>query len=197
MAVRGTKKRIGDMLIEEHLITQEQLERALEIAREQGVELVDVEDREYVLRQALEPLRDQYDYIIIDCPPSLELLTVNALAAADGVLVPVQCEYYALEGIADLTTTIKMINARINPKLEIQGIVLTMYDSRTNFSEQVAAEIRNFFGDKVYKTVIPRNVRIAEAPSHGKPVIAYDRISRGSSAYLKLAAELVKQIEHK
>ena len=162
-----------------------------------GVELVDVEDREYVLRQALEPLRDQYDYIIIDCPPSLELLTVNALAAADGVLVPVQCEYYALEGIADLTTTIKMINARINPKLEIQGIVLTMYDSRTNFSEQVAAEIRNFFGDKVYKTVIPRNVRIAEAPSHGKPVIAYDRISRGSSAYLKLAAELVKQIEHR
>ena len=158
---------------------------------------MDVEDREYVLRQALEPLRDQYDYIIIDCPPSLELLTVNALAAADGVLVPVQCEYYALEGIADLTTTIKMINARINPKLEIQGIVLTMYDSRTNFSEQVAAEIRNFFGDKVYKTVIPRNVRIAEAPSHGKPVIAYDRISRGSSAYLKLAAELVKQIEHK
>ena len=111
--------------------------------------------------------------------------------------MPVQCEYYALEGIADLTTTIKMINARINPKLEIQGIVLTMYDSRTNFSEQVAAEIRNFFGDKVYKTVIPRNVRIAEAPSHGKPVIAYDRISRGSSAYLKLAAELVKQIEHK
>ena len=100
-------------------------------------------------------------------------------------------------GIADLTTTIKMINARINPNLEIQGIVLTMYDSRTNFSEQVAAEIRNFFGDKVYKTVIPRNVRIAEAPSHGKPVIAYDRISRGSSAYLKLAAELVKQIEHK
>lgn len=162
-----------------------------------SVELVDMPDREYVLRNALEPLQDQYDYILIDCPPSLELLTVNAMAAADSVLVPVQCEYYALEGIADLTTTIKMINSRINPKLEIQGIVLTMYDGRTNFSEQVAGEIRRYFGDKVYRTVIPRNVRIAEAPSHGKPVIAYDRISRGSSAYLKLGAELVKQIEGK
>jgi len=162
-----------------------------------SVELVDMEDREYILRRALEPLRDTYHYIIIDCPPSLELLTVNALAAADGILVPVQCEYYALEGIADLTTTIKMINSGINPNLEIQGIVLTMYDSRTNFSEQVAAEIRKFFGNKVYKTVIPRNIRIAEAPSHGKPVIAYDRISRGSAAYIKLAAELVKQVEGK
>lgn len=162
-----------------------------------SVELVDMPDREYVLRNALEPLQDQYDYILIDCPPSLELLTVNAMAAADSVLVPVQCEYYALEGIADLTTTIKMINSRINPKLEIQGIVLTMYDGRTNFSEQVAGEIRRYFGDKVYRTVIPRNVRIAEAPSHGKPVIAYDRISRGSSAYLKLGTELVKQIEGK
>ena len=159
------------------------------------VELVDMEDREYVLKGALEPLREIYDYILIDCPPSLELLTVNALAAADSVLVPVQCEYYALEGIADLTTTIKMINSRINPKLEIQGIVLTMYDSRTNFSEQVAGEFRRYFGNKVYKTIIPRNIRIAEAPSHGKPVIAYDRISKGSSAYLKLATELVKQIE--
>ena len=160
-----------------------------------SVELVEMEDREYILKNALEPLRDKYDYILIDCPPSLELLTVNALAAADGVLVPVQCEYYALEGIADLTTTIKMINSRINPKLEIQGIVLTMYDSRTNFSQQVADEISRYFGDKVYKTKIPRNIRIAEAPSHGKPVIAYDRISRGSAAYLKLGAELVKQVE--
>lgn len=161
------------------------------------VELVDMDDREYILRNALEPLRDRYDYIFIDCPPSLELLTVNALAAADSVLVPVQCEYYALEGIADLTTTIKMINANINPKLEIQGIVLTMFDSRTNFSEQVAQEIIRYFGDKVYKTRIPRNIRIAEAPSHGKPVIAYDRISRGSSAYIKLGLELVKQVEGK
>jgi len=161
------------------------------------VELVDMDDREYILRNALEPLREKYDYIFIDCPPSLELLTVNALAAADSVLVPVQCEYYALEGIADLTTTIKMINANINPKLEIQGIVLTMFDGRTNFSEQVAQEITRFFGNKVYKTRIPRNIRIAEAPSHGKPVIAYDRISRGSAAYLKLGIELVKQVEGK
>lgn len=162
-----------------------------------SVELVDIEDREYILKNALEPIRDKYDYIFIDCPPSLELLTVNALAAADSVLVPVQCEYYALEGIADLTTTIKMINANINPKLEIQGIVLTMYDSRTNFSEQVAAEIKRYFGDKVYNTRIPRNIRLAEAPSHGKPVIAYDRLSRGSAAYLKLGLELVKQVEGK
>lgn len=161
------------------------------------VELIDVEDREYILKNALEPLREQYDYIFIDCPPSLEILTVNALAAADSVLVPVQCEYYALEGIADLTTTIKMINANINPDLEIQGIVLTMYDSRTNFSEQVAEEIKRYFGPKVYNTRIPRNVRLAEAPSHGKPVIAYDRLSRGSAAYLKLGLELVKQVEGK
>ena len=162
-----------------------------------SLEMIDLPGRESRLRKALAEVQKDYDFIFIDCPPSLDLLTLNGLSACDSVLIPVQCEYYALEGIADLTTTIKMINARINPKLEIQGIVLTMYDSRTNFSEQVAAEIRNFFGDKVYKTVIPRNVRIAEAPSHGKPVIAYDRISRGSSAYLKLAAELVKQIEHK
>ena len=149
------------------------------------------------IERVMNSLKERFDYILIDCPPSLELLTVNAMAAADSVLVPVQCEYYALEGIADLTTTIKMINSRINPKLEIQGIVLTMYDGRTNVSEQVAGEIRRYFGDKVYRTVIPRNVRIAEAPSHGKPVIAYDRISRGSSAYLKLGAELVKQIEGK
>lgn len=162
-----------------------------------SVELVDMEDREYVLRNAMEEIRADYDYIFIDCPPSLELLTVNALAAADSILIPVQCEYYALEGIADLTTTIKMINSNINPKLEIQGIVLTMFDSRTTFSQQVADEITRFFGDKVYKTRIPRNVRIAEAPSHGKPVIAYDRISRGSAAYLKLGLELVKQVEGK
>ena len=162
-----------------------------------SVELVDMEDREYILKNALEPIRNKYDYIFIDCPPSLELLTVNALAAADSVLVPVQCEYYALEGFAVLTTTIKMINANINPKLEIQGIVLTMYDSRPNFSEQVAAEIKRYFGDKVYNTRIPRNIRIAEAPSHGKPVIAYDRITRGAAAYIKLGLELVMQVEGK
>jgi len=159
------------------------------------VELVSMDEREFVLKKALEPLKDSYDYIFIDCPPSLELLTLNALVAADTVMVPVQCEYYALEGIADLMTTIKLTNKRLNSGLSIEGIVLTMYDSRTNFSNQVAEEIKNFFGDKVYKTYIPRNVRLAEAPSHGKPVIAYDRLSKGSRAYLKLANEFLKRQE--
>ena len=159
------------------------------------VELANVERREYRLREAIDTIRDDFDYIFIDCPPSLELLTVNALAAADSVLIPVQCEYYALEGIADLMTTIKLTKKRLNPSLEIQGIVLTMYDSRTNFSEQVAAEVEKFFGTSVYKTRIPRNVRIAEAPSHGEPVIKYDRISKGSRAYLHLADEFIRREE--
>ena len=159
------------------------------------IELVGMDKREYVLKNAIEPLREKYDYIFIDCPPSLELLTLNALVAADTVLVPVQCEYYALEGIADLMTTIKLTNKRLNSGLAIEGIVLTMYDSRTNFSNQVADEIKNFFGDKVYMTFIPRNVRLAEAPSHGKPIIAYDKLSKGSRAYLKLANEFLKRQE--
>lgn len=160
-----------------------------------SVELVDMESREYVLKTALAPAREKYDYIFIDCPPSLELLTVNALVAADSVLIPVQCEYYALEGITDLMTSIKLTKRTLNPSLEIQGIVLTMYDSRTNFSEQVAAEVQKFFGTAVYKTRIPRAVRIAESPSHGMPVIKYDRMSRGSRAYLHLADELIKREE--
>ena len=160
-----------------------------------SVELVEEENREFVLKTRLLALREDYDYIFIDCPPSLELLTVNALAAADSVLIPVQCEYYALEGIADLMTTIKLTKKRLNPGLEIQGIVLTMFDQRTNFSEQVAAEVEKFFGTSVYKTRIPRNVRIAEAPSHGEPVIKYDRISKGSRAYLHLADEFIRREE--
>ena len=160
-----------------------------------SVELVDMQSREYVLKTALAPAKEKYDYIFIDCPPSLELLTVNALVAADSVLIPVQCEYYALEGITDLMTSIKLTKRTLNPPLEIQGIVLTMYDSRTNFSEQVAAEVQKFFGTAVYKTRIPRAVRIAESPSHGMPVIKYDRMSRGSRAYLHLADELIKREE--
>ncbi|HBR08244.1 MAG TPA: chromosome partitioning protein [Clostridiales bacterium] len=160
-----------------------------------SVELVGAEKREFILKDAFLPIREDYDYILIDCPPSLELLTVNALAAADSVLIPVQCEYYALEGIADLMTTIKLTKRRVNPELEIQGIVLTMYDSRTKFSDQVAAEVEKFFGTAVYKTRIPRNVRIAEAPSHGVPIIQYDRLSKGSRAYLHLANELIKREE--
>lgn len=157
------------------------------------VELVEAENREFRLKQALEPLREQYDYIFIDCPPSLELLTLNALCAADSVLVPLQCEYFAMEGLNDLMTTVKLTNKRLNPGLEIDGVVLTMYDSRTKLSEQVAGEIRKFFGDRVYQTEIPRNVRISEAPSHGKPIMAYDRISKGTRAYLRLANEFLKR----
>lgn len=157
------------------------------------VELVNVEEREFILKKALLPLRAHYDYIFIDCPPSLEMLTLNALCAADSVLVPLQCEYFAMEGLSDLMSTIKMTNKRLNPGLEVDGVVLTMYDSRTNLSDQVAEEVKRFFGDKVYDIQIPRNVRLSEAPSHGKPVIAYDRMSKGSRAYLRLASEFLKR----
>lgn len=159
------------------------------------VELVDVPEREYILRKALEKLKDSYDYIIIDCPPSLELLTLNALVAADTVLVPVQCEYFALEGLSDLMGTVRLIKRRLNPSLDVEGVVLTMFDSRTNLSMQVAAEVKKFFKEKVMRTVIPRNVRLSEAPSHGKPVMAYDYASRGSQAYLSLAREFVERNE--
>lgn len=157
------------------------------------VELVMKVRREYVLKDALQLVYNDYDYIFIDCPPSLELLTLNALVAADSVLIPMQCEYYALEGIADLMTTIKLCNKRLNPSLTIQGIVLTMYDARTNLTQQVAFELKEYFGGKVYETVIPRSVRLSEAPSHGKPGVAYDRIGKGSRAYMKLADEFLKK----
>ena len=161
------------------------------------IELVGLSEREYILKKALEELRDGYDYIIIDCPPSLELLTLNALVAADTVLVPVQCEYFALEGLSDLTKTIRLIKRKLNPALEIEGVVLTMFDNRTNLSMQVAAEVKKYFRDKVMRTMIPRNVRLSEAPSHGKPVIAYEYASRGSQAYLTLAKELIERNERR
>lgn len=157
------------------------------------VELVNKVRREYVLKDALQLVYNDYDYIFIDCPPSLELLTLNALVAADSVLIPMQCEYYALEGIADLMTTIKLCNKRLNPSLKIQGIVLTMYDSRTNLTQQVGFELKEYFGGKVYETVIPRSVRLSEAPSHGKPGVAYDKIGKGSRAYMRLAEEFLKK----
>jgi chromosome partitioning protein len=157
------------------------------------VELVGMEDREFVLKKALEPIRDGFDYILIDCPPSLELLTVNALVAADSVLIPVQCEYFAMEGLTDLMTSIRITKKRLNPGLEIEGLVMTMYDSRTNLSEQVSSEVESYFKEKTYKTRIPRNVRLSEAPSHGKPAIYYDRMSKGSRAYLRLANEFLKR----
>ena len=158
-----------------------------------GIQMTGLERREYRLRQALEPVQAQYDFIFIDCPALLELLTLNALCAADSLLIPVQCEYLALEGLSDLMTTIRMVRASLNPKLDIEGIVLTMYDGRTNLSMQVVAEVRRYLKDKVYRTVIPRNVRLSEAPSHGKPVLAYDRASRGSAAYLELAKEMLNR----
>ncbi len=159
------------------------------------VELVDMDDREHVLGKSLTPIRDRYDYILVDCPPSLEMLTLNGLAAADTVLVPVQCEYFALEGLSDLMNTLRLIRRRMNPALEIEGVLLTMYDGRTNLSLQVATEVKRYFKDKVYSTVIPRNVRLSEAPSHGKPVMAYDYSSKGSQAYIALAEEFMKRNE--
>ena len=159
-----------------------------------AVELLSVEGPNFRLKNALDQVREQYDVIFIDCPPSLELLTVNALCAAEGILVPVQCEYYALEGLADLMTTLRMIKKRVNPNLEIFGVALTMFDGRTNFSTQVAQEVRRHFPSKVFATVVPRNVRLAEAPSHGLPVTAYDKTSRGSAAYKAMGQELIKKL---
>ncbi len=157
------------------------------------VELVGIDNREHVLKKALRNVADDYDFVFVDCPPSLELLTLNGLAAADTVLIPVQCEYFALEGLSDLMSTMRIIKRRINPKLEIEGVLLTMYDGRTNLSLQVAAEVKKYFKDKVYTTVVPRNIRLSEAPSHGKPVIEYDYSSKGSQAYIALADEIIKR----
>ena len=158
-----------------------------------NVELVDEENREYVLKNKLEPLRAQYDYIFIDCPPSLELLTLNSLVAADTVIVPVQAEFYALEGLSDLVGTIKLVRQRLNPELHIEGLVLTMYDNRTKLSGDVESELRMHFPGLVYDTRIPRNVRLSEAPSHGMPCLGYDKSSKGSRAYLHLANDFLKR----
>ena len=160
------------------------------------VELIAMERREYRLRDALEGVKSRYDFIFIDCPPSLELLTLDALCAADTLLVPVQCEYYALEGLTDLLYTVRLAKRSLNPALELEGVVLTMFDGRTNLSMQVAEEVKRHFPGKVYASVIPRNVRLSEAPSHGKPVSAYDRLSRGSEAYENLAQEFYNKNKH-
>ncbi|KZD12931.1 ParA family protein [Oceanibaculum pacificum] len=157
------------------------------------IELVTMERREFRLNEALTALSANYDYVLIDCPPSLGLLTLNALVASDAVLVPLQCEFYALEGLSHLLNTIKRVKKHLNPRLEIQGVVLTMFDRRNNLSEAVAADVRGHLGDKVYTTVIPRNVRISEAPSHGKPVIVYDMRCPGAQAYIHLASEVMKR----
>lgn len=156
-------------------------------------ELGELPNREGRLREALAPVKGQYDFIFIDCPPSLGLLTINALCACDTVIIPMQCEYFALEGLSQLVATIRTVKKRMNPDVDIEGILLSMYDGRTNLTLQVAEEIKRHFGNKVYKTVIPRNVRLAEAPSHGMPVNAYDRVSRGAEAYDQVAQEFLRQ----
>lgn len=159
-----------------------------------AVELIGLGDANFRLSKVLEQVKGQYDLIFVDCPPSLEMLTLNGLAAADGIFVPVQCEYYALEGLSDLMATLRMVKRRINPNLNIFGVALTMYDGRTNFSAQVAEEVRRHFPGKVFSTVIPRNIRLAEAPSHGIPVSAYDRSSRGAVAYRAMAEEIKSKL---
>jgi chromosome partitioning protein len=160
------------------------------------LELADAIGREFHLRRALQEIADEYDYILLDSPPSLGLLTINGLAAAHAVLVPMQCEYFAIEGVAQLVNTVERVRDLVNPGLEIEGIALTMYDERMNLSRQVAEEVRAHFGDKVYKTIIPRNVRLGEAPSFGKPIILYDIRSRGSEAYVNLAKEFIQRAEN-
>jgi len=155
------------------------------------IELVTSEEREGVLRKALADVKSGYDFIIIDCPPSLGLLTLNALAAADSVIIPIQCEYYALEGLGQLMNTLQLVRKNLNEKLELEGVLLTMFDGRTNLSIQVVDEVKKFFKNKVYRTIIPRNVRLSEAPSHGKPVMVYDRRSRGAEVYHELAREVM------
>ncbi len=159
------------------------------------VELIDLDRREKRLRIALDFIRQQYDYILIDCPPSLSLLTINALTASDTVMIPMQCEYYALEGLSALMKTIKKIHEALNPKLQIEGLLRTMFDPRNNLDNEVSAQLSEHFGDKLYRTIIPRNVRLAEAPSHGQAVIAYDLQSKGAQAYLALAGEILRRDE--
>ena len=160
-----------------------------------GIELVLLEDREYILKNALTKVKDKYDYIFVDCPPSLEMLTLNSLCACDTVLIPVQCEYFALEGLSDLMTTLRLVKKKLNPDIDIEGVLLTMFDGRLNLSFQVAEEVKKYYKNKVYSAMIPRNVRLSEAPSHGKPVIAYDYSSRGAQSYMALAKEFIQRNE--
>ncbi|MCI5924496.1 MAG: AAA family ATPase [Oscillospiraceae bacterium] len=157
------------------------------------VELVDVEERVFVLKKAIVALKERYDYILIDCPPSLGLITLNALAACDTLFIPIQCEYYALEGLSQLMATVRQVKKRYNPTIEIEGVLLTMYDGRLNLTAQVLNEVKKYYGDRVYKTTIPRNVRLSEAPSYGQPVYYYDKSSTGTKAYLELTEEFLKR----
>jgi chromosome partitioning protein len=157
------------------------------------VEMVDIDRREVRLKEALAPIENEYDFVLLDCPPALNLLTLNGLTAANAVMIPMQCEYYALEGLSDLVATVKKVRAHLNPTLEIEGLLRTMYDPRNTLAQQVSAQLLQHFGDKVYRTVIPRNIRLAEAPSHGVPVLSFDKTSKGAQAYLALAGEMLNR----
>ena len=202
----GLNKKIITKSIYDVLIGQEKIKNVIQKSAESffdvvpatqslagaEVELVNIEEREYILKKQLSKLRD-YDYILIDCPPALSLLTVNALVASDSVLIPMQCEYYALEGLSDLVNTIKRVKKHLNPQIEIEGLLRTLFDRRNTLGKQVSDQLSAHFGDKVYSTIIPRNVRLAEAPSHGKPALFYDKSSKGAKAYLDLADEILKR----
>ena len=187
---------VGSLTIQDVLITQtadyDLLPSNSDLVAAE-VELLKGENREVRLRKAIDQIRDHYEFVLIDCPPSLNMLTINALVAADGVVIPLQCEYYALEGLSALMETIKAIKEELNPHLKIEGILRTMYDPRSKLTSEVNGQLFNYFGDAVYRTVVPRNIRLAEAPSFGKPVIKYDRQSRGAIAYLALAGELLRR----
>jgi chromosome partitioning protein len=159
------------------------------------MELAQEDDRDQRLKAAIAPLRESYDYILVDCPPSLDMLTVNALIAADSVLIPIQCEYFALEGVSELMETIRQIRRLRNPELEIEGVLLTMFDDRTNLSHQVMEDLKGFFGDKLFSTIVPRNIRLGEAPSHGRPILLYDIKSKGAESYIRLAKEIIHGTE--
>ncbi len=202
----GIEKRSGMLTIYDTLLGQQPMEEVICKTECEGLELlpadknlvaanldlVDLDEREYVLRKALAPIRERYAYILMDCPPALDLLTINALVAADSVLIPIQCEFFALEGISQLMDTIDKIREGFSQSLEIEGILLTMYDDRTNLTRTVAEDLRDFFQGDVLKTIIPRSVRLAEAPSHGKPILMYDPRSRGAESYIKLAKEILE-----
>ncbi|MBR3932557.1 MAG: ParA family protein [Clostridia bacterium] len=183
--------KVSDAIIKTEFTNLYLLSSGIDLAGAE-IEMVEIENREHLLKNALSGLKDEFDYIIIDCPPSLGLLTLNAFTASNSIIMPIQCEYYALEGLSQLTATIRKVKKQLNPGIEIEGVLLTMYDVRTNLSMLVAQEVKKYYGDKLYKTVIPRNVRLSEAPSYGEPINYYDKTSKGSEMYTKLAKEVIK-----
>ena len=206
MCKKNLKYTVYDLLIEDDFATQKAIlhtnTKGLDIIPASvdlagaEIELVQLEGREKRLRRSIDKVRDNYDYIFIDCPPSLGLLTINSLTAVESVLIPIQCEFYALEGVSQLVSTIELVRKNLNPHLEIEGVILSMFDGRTNLSAQVVQEVKRYFGNKVYSTVIPRNIRLAEAPSYGMPIMEYDPKSRGAHAYSDFAEEFLDREEN-